>query len=93
MIRSRMYFVVELTLFALILILFANNVRGAGMSADKAQVINHWTAQKMRQAMPRDFVMDQRGLGYMRKADGSLIPHGHQLQAQNHYFQYESVCG
>jgi len=82
MIRSRMYLIVELTLFALILILFANNVRGAGLSADKAQVIKHWTAQKMRQAMPRDFVMDQRGLGYMRKADGSLIPHGHQLQAQ-----------
>ncbi len=82
MIRSRMYFVVELTLFALILALFSNNVRSAAMHVDKAQVMKHWTSQRMRQAQPRDFVMDKRGQGYLRKADGSLVPHGHQLQAQ-----------
>lgn len=31
----------------------------------------------MAAATPRDLVLDERGLGYLRRADGSLQPHGH----------------
>jgi hypothetical protein len=37
----------------------------------------HWTAARMAAATPRDLVVDERGLGYLRRADGSLQPHGH----------------
>ena len=37
----------------------------------------HWTAARMAAATPRDLVVDQRGLGYLRRKDGSLQPHGH----------------
>lgn len=30
---------------------------------------------------PRDLVVDQRGLGYLRAADGTLTPHGHSVAA------------
>lgn len=37
----------------------------------------HWTPARMAAATPRDLVVDSRGLGYLRRADGSLAPHGH----------------
>lgn len=49
--------------------------------ARRAAVINHWTAERRAAAQPRDMVIDQRGLGYLRRADGSLQPHGHQIEA------------
>jgi hypothetical protein len=50
-------------------------------SARRAQVISHWTAERRAAAIPRDLVIDARGLGYLRRADGSLVPHGHQISA------------
>jgi hypothetical protein len=47
---------------------------GAGGSGAPA---GYWTAERMAAATPRDLVVDQRGLGYLRRADGSLEPHGH----------------
>jgi hypothetical protein len=45
---------------------------------DKARVIDYWTAQRRNAAVPRDLVVDSRGLGYLRRPDGSLEPYGHQ---------------
>jgi len=53
-----------------------------GMSANKAQVVKHWTPERVAHATPRDLVIDPRGLGYLRKSDGSLVPHGHQVVAE-----------
>jgi hypothetical protein len=53
-----------------------------GQNADKARVIEYWTPARRAAAMPRDLVIDQRGLGYLRRADGSLKPHGHQISAE-----------
>ena len=50
-------------------------------SARRAQVVSHWTAERRAAAIPRDLVIDSRGLGYLRRADGSLVPHGHQISA------------
>ena len=33
------------------------------------------------EVQPRDLVIDQRGLGYLRGADGGLTPYGHSVAA------------
>ncbi|HUQ28523.1 MAG TPA: Ig-like domain-containing protein [Usitatibacter sp.] len=47
-----------------------------------AQVIEHWTPERRAAAIPRDLVIDERGLGYIRDRNGSLAPHGHDVVAQ-----------
>src|SRR5215212_5819693 len=42
-----------------------------------ADVVDHWTPERLAAAQPRDLVIDERGLGYERQADGRLTPHGH----------------
>ena len=54
----------------------AQNVRG--IDPAKAKVIEHWTSERRTQAIPRDLRIDPRGLGYLRRPDGSLVPHGHE---------------
>ena len=49
--------------------------------ARRAQVVGHWTAERRAAAIPRDLVIDARGLGYIRRTDGTLMPHGHQIEA------------
>lgn len=46
-----------------------------------ARVINHWSKERIAQAIPRDLVIDERGLGYLRKRDGALEPYGHTVAA------------
>jgi len=50
--------------------------------AKKARVIVHWTTARRTHAIPRDLVIDSRGLGYRRRPDGTLQPHGHDTPAQ-----------
>jgi hypothetical protein len=54
---------------------------GSSMDPDKARVIEYWTNARRAAATPRDLVLDPRGLAYLRRADGSLQPHGHQISA------------
>jgi len=44
--------------------------------------VAHWTQERMNQAIPRDMVIDPRGLGYLRMPDGSFQPHGHKIAAE-----------
>src|SRR5688572_10579278 len=41
--------------------------------------VKHWTLERRNAAIPRDFVIDERGLGYIRARGGHLIPHGHDI--------------
>ncbi len=52
------------------------------MDADKARVVEYWTNERRAGAIPRDLVIDSRGLGYLRRQDGSLQPYGHQITAE-----------
>jgi len=52
-------------------------------SARRQAVINYWTAERRAAAIPRDMRVDNRGLGYLRRPDGSLTPYGHQIEAEN----------
>lgn len=45
-------------------------------------VAAHWTPERQAAATPRDLVIDSRGLGYLRGANGSLEPYGHSVAAQ-----------
>lgn len=51
-------------------------------AAARAAVVEHWTPERRSAAIPRDLVIDPRGLGYLRRADGSLTPYGHNVAAQ-----------
>jgi hypothetical protein len=74
-------------------VLFATSLLGTSAaaqnvnSAKRAQVIDYWTAERRAAAIPRDMVIDHRGLGYLRRADGSLQPYGHQISASQNSSQ------
>lgn len=54
----------------------------AGASAGAADYSALPTAEQIASAMPRDLVIDHRGLGYLRGIDGSLTPYGHSVAAE-----------
>jgi len=66
-------------------ILIAAPARGdeKGPSVEAKRVMEFWTKARRDSAIPRDLVIDERGLGYMRKPDGSLEPYGHTVAAGN----------
>jgi hypothetical protein len=53
-----------------------------GLDARAARVIEHWTPERRAAAIPRDLVIDERGLGYLRAPGGVLVPYGHNISAQ-----------
>lgn len=53
----------------------------------------YWTAARMAAATPRDLVLDERGLAYVRRADGSLAPHGHSVAAEQAPLRATSTGG
>ena len=53
----------------------------APLDIEKARVIEHWTSARKANALPRDLVIDPRGLGYLRRPGGALEPYGHRIAA------------
>lgn len=53
----------------------------AGAGVRHARILEHWTPERRAAAIPRDLVIDSRGLGYMRRPDRSLAPYGHTVAA------------
>ncbi|MEH6575500.1 MAG: hypothetical protein V7731_00320 [Amphritea sp.] len=68
--------------FSLVSVQPALAANGHALNADKARIFEHWTRERIDAAMPRDLVIDPRGLGYLRRPDGSLQPYGHQISAE-----------
>jgi hypothetical protein len=81
MINSSIRSTVSLSLLCLFALVHAPAEAANENSARRAQVVSHWTAERRAAAIPRDLVIDSRGLGYLRRTDGSLVPHGHQISA------------
>ncbi len=61
--------------------LLISGVASAGAPAVAAQSTPP-TAEDTAKAIPRDLVIDERGLGYLQLPDGSLRPYGHNIAAQ-----------
>ena len=53
------------------------------IDVEKSRVIQYWTEERRANAIPRDLAIDPRGLGYLRRRDGSLQPYGHEIAAQD----------
>lgn len=47
------------------------------------EIVKFWTPERRKQAIPRDLVIDERGLGYLKRPEGTVIPYGHDIPAQN----------
>ncbi|WP_157041624.1 trypsin-like serine peptidase [Nitriliruptor alkaliphilus] len=70
-------FVLVAALVALLAATLVVPPSGASAAPGDPSPAEHWTAERMAAAVPRDLVVDERGLGYLRRADGTLEPHGH----------------
>ncbi|WP_461516562.1 hypothetical protein [Porticoccus sp.] len=68
-------------LIATLLITFFFTGANAAPNAKAASVIEHWSEARRAQAIPRDLAIDERGLGYLRKPNGTLVPYGHSVAA------------
>ena len=52
------------------------------LSGDPGAVAALWTPEARAAAIPRDLVVDQRGLAYLKRPDGTLEPYGHSTPPQ-----------
>jgi len=57
-------------------------VSGRTASSSGGDAGEHWTAARRASAIPRDLVVDERGLGYLRRSNGALEPYGHSTPAR-----------
>ena len=75
------------TLFALstLIILPVFNAQAQPNELRVQQVVDFWTKERRVTALARDFVIDERGLGYLRKSNGQLNPYGHDTPATMAY--------
>jgi hypothetical protein len=56
-----------------------NLASAGGQGADAPDAFDYWTPERLDSAVPRDLVVDNRGLGYLRGANGGLSPYGHSI--------------
>jgi hypothetical protein len=56
---------------------------GVGAAAPPDERPGPPSAEAVANAQPRDLVIDERGLGYLRGASGELTPYGHSVAAVN----------
>ncbi len=75
-VRFRLAVVMALVLVPLgvVNIALAGSTGPAGGNADPFE---YWTPERVASAVPRDLVVDHRGLAYLRSAHGGLEPYGH----------------
>ena len=60
-----------------------SSVTRADQTGPADAAIGYWTAERVASAVPRDLLIDERGLGYQRTADGGLTPYGHTIAAKS----------
>jgi len=83
--RARGFFVVLAVLAATFGVSGAAGAgAGNGDASDNrnnAAVFDYWTADRIASAIPRDLVIAENGLGYLKGANGELTPYGHNISA------------
>ncbi len=68
-------------LAALLMVLGAASVAASAGPDREPTPAEYWTAERVASAIPRDLVIDHRGLGYLRLPNGDLQPYGHTVAA------------
>jgi len=81
--RAVLVFTLLATASAILVNAVPAQAQGRAPSADAKRVMEFWTKARRDSAIPRDLAIDKRGLGYLRKPDGSLEPYGHSVAAAN----------
>jgi len=51
-------------------------------SEKNKRIFDHWQPERIKNATPRDLIIDAKGNGYLRGKQGNLIPHGHDKKAE-----------
>ena len=82
LIRIRSCLWVALSVSAALMSVNAAAQNRKSIDVDKARVVEFWTPERIAAAIPRDLVIDSRGLGYLRHPDGFLQPYGHKIRAE-----------
>ena len=67
---------------AVLPLLLAVEATAKGPSDRAQKVFDHWTAERIEAAEPRDMLIDHRGKAYVRGKKGKLKPHGHNTAAE-----------
>ena len=60
----------------------AQSPNASDRAKEVAAIKAFWTAERIASAQPRDLVVDQRGLWYLKGRQGKLTPYGHSTPAQ-----------
>jgi len=84
MIVNKKFFIIQLVLillFSYISIINAGEIKT--INSGKSDVMKHWTKERMEKAIPRDLVIDENGIGYLKKPDGRFIPYGKPVSSSN----------
>jgi hypothetical protein len=55
---------------------------GVASAAPPVEGTSPPSAEEIADVQPRDLVIDERGLGYLRRASGELVPYGHSIAAE-----------
>jgi hypothetical protein len=76
-VRGLRPFVLAAAVLALLAATLVVPPTGAAASPGDPSPAEHWTAERMAAAIPRDLVLDERGLSYLQRPDGTLQAHGH----------------
>lgn len=67
-------------------IVFSFSLANTGHAATKERtrkVINHWNKERIEQAQPRNFVIDERGHSYLKGANGKKRLYGRSARAES----------
>ena len=70
-----------LTVIAIAIPFISTGISAAPSEKSK-RIVEYWTPERIKSAIPRDMRIDAQGRGFIRRQDGSFIPHGHSQLTQ-----------
>ncbi len=82
--HQRHYFLAIIVLISLVFAfpkVMANNADQPTRLSKVQERAAFWSVERRQNAIPRDFVIDSRGLGYLKTPLGDFTPYGHDTQA------------
>ena len=79
---SNFYHVVAIFCVTCLAMIFSSIAHGASdRSVKKDKVVKHWTAEKRKAAIPRDFYLNESGQSFMADGQGGMTPYGQSISS------------